>query len=625
MIENQMKENIINAILNNQDLSKYQKYLFPSEHKEYILNYSNKMRKEDILSNNDGVFSCPIEEEKTFNGEEHPEYENGWKNLLVFADNLQFLKTIYENKDKTIKDKVKKKIKLIYIDPPFATEDEFQNKYGAKAYKDKIKGSDFLEFLRRRIIVARELLADDGFFIVHIDQKKGHYLKVIMDEIFSENNFVNEIIWSYRSGGASKKASLPKKHDTILVYRKSDLATVNPQYERQYLEKPFMDSKVDENGKFYTDTLLRDIFEGELNVTSKDGMLKYNTRPVLNLSSERIDYPTQKPEGLLGLLINIFSNPGDIVMDFFCGGGTTIAAAEKLNRRWLGCDIGKLSYYTVQKRLLTIQDSSSITVKQLYSKKAKSFTTAQLGLYSLEKTLNLDFEQYKIFVSDIFKFELTNKKIHGINFEGIKEESLVKVFDFNKFKNTMIDEDYLRNMHQYIGSNTNGIVYIVSPISFIDFFSDYYEIEDVRYYFYKVPYHVIKELEKVPFERSIQPKTKKSINNVDYAIGFHFISPIEVNSSITFINDKFNLSIDKFINHERINSFDTLSCIFIDFDFQNDKFIMDEAFFYDDFVLENNNFVLKTEINKKNIGNKIKIIYTDIYGNEFSEIIFNKE
>lgn len=90
-----------------------------------------------------------------------------------------------------------------------------------------------------------------------------------MDEVFGENNFVNELIWSYRSGGASKKVSLPRKHDNILVYRKSENATVNSKIERQYLEKQFMDTKIDENGNFYSDTLLRDVFEGLINTYEK--------------------------------------------------------------------------------------------------------------------------------------------------------------------------------------------------------------------------------------------------------------------------------------------------------------------------------------------------------------------
>lgn len=159
----------------------YKYILFPNLQEEYELNYAGKMRREDVLAGEDGTLPVPLQLERVFNGKEHPAFEDGWKNMIVFGDNLQFLKTINENKDPLIKDKVKGKVKLIYIDPPFATQDEFQNKEGAKAYSDKKKGAEFLEFIRRRLILAKEILADDGAIYVHLDPKMGHYIKIILD------------------------------------------------------------------------------------------------------------------------------------------------------------------------------------------------------------------------------------------------------------------------------------------------------------------------------------------------------------------------------------------------------------------------------------------------------------
>ena len=177
----------------------YKYKLFPAEQKEYELVYGGKMRKEDVLANEDGIFPVPLQIEKIFNGKRKT-WDDGWRNIIAFGDNLQFLKTIYENKDPLIKDKVKGKVKLIYIDPPFATDENFSStNSGSKAYSDKKKGSDFIEFLRRRLIIAKELLSDDGSIFLHLDQKKGHYVKVIMDEVFGEANLVNEIIWHFRT------------------------------------------------------------------------------------------------------------------------------------------------------------------------------------------------------------------------------------------------------------------------------------------------------------------------------------------------------------------------------------------------------------------------------------------
>lgn len=175
MLSKAEKDYIIDLIEKGETIPNDYKYrLFPTEHKEYELAYAGKMRKEDLLADEDGSFPVPLQIEKVFNGTEHPAFDDGWKNMIVFGDNLQFLKTIYKNEDPIIKDKVNGKVKLIYIDPPFATTDEFQNKDGAKAYNDKKIGAEFIEFIRRRIILAHQILADDGVMFLHMDQKMVH-------------------------------------------------------------------------------------------------------------------------------------------------------------------------------------------------------------------------------------------------------------------------------------------------------------------------------------------------------------------------------------------------------------------------------------------------------------------
>lgn len=174
----------------------YKYKLFPIKQKEYELVYAGKMRKEDILANEDGVFPVPLQVEKVFNSNEHPAGDDEWRNMIVFGDNLQFLKTVYENKDPLIKDKVKGKVKLIYIDPPFGTGDEYDANRGQRAYSAKARGAEFIEFLRRRLILAREILADDGSIFVRQGYHFGHYIKVVMDEVLGKENFRNELIVS---------------------------------------------------------------------------------------------------------------------------------------------------------------------------------------------------------------------------------------------------------------------------------------------------------------------------------------------------------------------------------------------------------------------------------------------
>ena len=187
MISDYERDYLIELLKNGDDIPEdFKGKLFPVINQEYELSYAGKMRREDILANEDGSFPVPLQLEKVFNAND----VDGWKNMLVFGDNLQFLKTIYQDSDPLISGRVKKQIKLIYIDPPFATSDDFQSKDGAKAYSDKKKGAEFIEYLRKRLILAKEILSPDGSIYVHLDAKMGHYIKVLMDEIFSEFDFI---------------------------------------------------------------------------------------------------------------------------------------------------------------------------------------------------------------------------------------------------------------------------------------------------------------------------------------------------------------------------------------------------------------------------------------------------
>ena len=352
MLDREQKEYLIHLIQNDQPIPEDMKYdLFPALQEEYELTYAGKMRKEDLLANQDGTFPIPLQVERVFTQEESADRsfdpQDGWRNMIVFGDNLQFLKTVCEDRDPVIRGKVKRKVRLIYIDPPFATQDEFQNREGAKAYSDRKQGAHFLEFLRRRLILAREVLADDGSIYVHMDPKMSHYVRAILDEVFGKNSFVNEIIWSYKSGGASRRY-FARKHDNILFYAKTPRYIFHPQEEKSYNRnyKPYNFKGVpeyqDEHGLWYTMVNMKDV---------------WNIDMVGRSSGERIDYPTQKPEALLARIIEASTDPGDLVMDFFGGSGTTMAVAEKLGRRWITCDLGKLSYLTMQKRLLSIEHS----------------------------------------------------------------------------------------------------------------------------------------------------------------------------------------------------------------------------------------------------------------------------
>jgi DNA modification methylase len=309
-------------------------------------------------------------------GDEGDTFEEGWRNKLIWGDNLLIMSSLLEQ--------FAGKIDLIYIDPPFATGADFnvtttvgdehleiakeQSLIEEKAYRDTWgrRPSSYLEMFLARLPLMHELLAPSGALMIHLDWRVNHLVRLLLDETFGIGNFRNEIVWSYRTGGASRREALPRKHDTIWVYAKSSAFEVRTKTERQYLAKPFMGSKVDEQGRNYVDTILRDVLEGELLTVADDGSLNsFNTRPVLNLSSERIGYPNQKPEGLLSLLVEIATSPGDLVADFFVGSGTTAAAAEKLGRRWIAADLGRFAIHTTRKRLMGIDGCKPFEVMNL--------------------------------------------------------------------------------------------------------------------------------------------------------------------------------------------------------------------------------------------------------------------
>src|SRR3990172_2413552 len=188
------------------------------------LEYAGKRSKAAILAEGGaGIGSAPLQIVRCFG-----EIKNGeWNNLIVQGDNLQFLKTCYKNTDPLIKNKVKGQVKLICIDPPFATKSDFGGNDGERSYSDKVATAEFIEGLRERSIYLRELLADDGSIYLHLDQKMSHYAKIIMDEVFGKENFRNEFIWRRTYAGKTISRNFPSNTDVILWYSKSNSFVFN--------------------------------------------------------------------------------------------------------------------------------------------------------------------------------------------------------------------------------------------------------------------------------------------------------------------------------------------------------------------------------------------------------------
>ncbi|OHB87710.1 MAG: hypothetical protein A3C38_06900 [Planctomycetes bacterium RIFCSPHIGHO2_02_FULL_50_42] len=358
-------------------------------------------------------------------------------------------------------------------------------------------------------------------------------------------------------------------------------------------------------------------------------------------------YPTQKPELLLKRILEASSSRGDLVMDFFAGSGTTLAVAEKLGRRWIGCDIGKLAIYTIQKRLLQIEESKDLeNPRQKYGKPAKSFAVVTSGLYDLGKIFALQKDEYIRFVKGLFEIEETKQKtIGGVEIDGKKREFFVKIFPYWDLPSVSVDEQYLKELHKHIGAKIGERFYIIAPANNVDFISDYYQIGNIRYYFLKVPYQVIKELHKVQFKKFRQPQSKSQVNDLDEAIGFHFIRQPEVKSEVKKLKDKVVLKINKFESAysqdetgEKSDNFESLAMLLVDLNYDGEKFMMTNYYFAHDLLNhkprdnheESEEEIKKTlekqkeiliEFLKKECGKQIMAVYVDIYGNEFREVL----
>ncbi len=616
-ISKHQKEKIIRLLENNDDLPEgYRDLLFPTKKKEYELVYAGKERKEDIISE---TMAVPFQKVRTFG-------QNGkvWTNKLIFGDNIQVLKEIYNDQRGRNLLKTKDKIKLIYIDPPFATMQDFM-KNGEKVYQDKVIGAEFLEFLRERLIIAREILADDGSIYVHLDYKKGHHVKILMDEIFGENNFRNEVIWYYSTLGRPNDR-FAQKHDTIFCYGKSERTYFNEKearipYSNEYIKSHFRDN--DDKGK-----ICRKRFDaGKWRIYyPDDGMIPNDVWEIPyenSMSKDRLNYPTQKPTALLERIIKSSSREGDIVIDFFAGSGTTLAVAEKLSRKWIGCDCGKLSIYIIQKRILTIANSKSLENKdEKYSKEPKPFTLYNAGLYDYQKMKELPWDEYRNFALNLFEVRDEKHKLSGIELDGFRGNNHVIVFNHEKHKDVVLDYGYISDLHKNIGSQISNQFFIIAPAGNIDFMEDYIEKGKVRYYILRIPYSIINELHKKDFTNLKQPIDEKDVNNTVEAVGFDFIQAPDVECEYSSKKDSFIVKIKTFKSRIRSKkpvkyaNRETLSAVMVDWNFDGEVFDLDKVYFAED--IKKDKFEIKIE--KGKADEKIMLIYMDIFGNEKKEV-----
>lgn len=319
----------------------------------------------------------------------HPELE---PNRLFWGDNLHVMRQLPSES-----------IDLIYIDPPFFSGKQYNVIFGdqneLRSFSDIWEGGmpGYLIWLNARLYEMKRLLKKSGSIYVHCDWHASHYIKLEMDKVFGYSSFVNEIVWFYRTGGTSKRW-LGRKHDTILLYGRTESYKFNSQKEKSYLTHKYGFSNVeiyeDDKGS-YTIVGMRDVWE----VAALRG-----NQP------EAIGYPTQKPEALLERIVKISSNEGDVVADFFCGGGTTVAVAQRLDRRWIGCDQSRVAAAITADRLTRQVEEET---GQMFA--VPDITVEHWGVYEAQRLSDAPADQFRSFVLRCFgaRDEEQDEGIHG--------------------------------------------------------------------------------------------------------------------------------------------------------------------------------------------------------------------
>jgi len=349
------------------------------------------------------------------------------ENLLIKGDNLLALKALLQNHQNTIK--------LIYIDPPFASNKDYMRKVELRGlkdlgrieedsesiiqqtmYEDIWKRDEYFQFMYERLILLKELLAETGSIYVHLDWHVGHYIKLLMDEIFGQDNFRNELIWAYRRWAAQSKI-FQNSHDVILWYSKSDQYTWNQPYEK-YADEAAHFTEEDEKGKYRWQYLRGKKYKLYL----KEGTRMkdwWDDLPYINsMAQERTGYATQKPEALLERIIKSTSDLKDLVLDCFMGSGTTCAAAQKLGRRWVGVDVNKGAIQVTSKRLQKI-------IKDQKETKYPTFVIYKVNNYDL-RILKTEAKELAI-----QQYGITKVKTDTF-FDGLRDSGeLAKIIDFN--------------------------------------------------------------------------------------------------------------------------------------------------------------------------------------------------
>ncbi len=428
--------------------------------------------------------------------------KTGWTNKLIWGNNSLVLSSLINGE---FRNEIEKQggLKFVYIDPPFDVGDDFE--FDIQIGKEKIpkkrnameqlafsdtwgKGKDsFLSMLYEKLKLIHYLLSNEGTIMVHCDTRTIHNIRSVMNEVFSEDNFINQIVWKRRGGVLNETNRMGNTVDYILFYSKTENynfyeeRSLDDENTKKYIEERF--NKEDSKGKFMLQPLVNPanrpnlkyeykghippkngwlISKERMEELDKEDLLFFPTKkenrisrkvylseykgqlisclwtdifPINPASKERVGYPTQKPESLLERIIKMTTQEDDLIADFFCGSGTTLTVAEKLNRKWIGCDLGKFAIHSSRKRLIQVQRD-----KEKNGEHFRPFEVLNLGKYQREfffkdylfNERNIKNEQSEEHYYDlILKAYKAMKESNFTTIQGMKNNRAVAVGPFN--------------------------------------------------------------------------------------------------------------------------------------------------------------------------------------------------
>lgn len=327
-------------------------------------------------------------------------------NQLFFGDNLHIMRALPSNS-----------VDLIYIDPPFFSGRNYNVVFGdqneVRSFTDIWEGGmpGYLTWLNARLLEMKRLLKPNGSIYIHLDYHACHYVKVEMDKIFGYESFRNEILWCYEKPTSGKAKHWPRTTDTILYYTKNTDKehTFNIDSVRiPHSEKTKANYKPGLKGSTYG-------YDITLNEKGKVPWNWWVIAPAYKSLIENIGYPTQKPEKLLERIIKASSNPGSIVADFFCGGGTTPVVAQRLGRRWIAADISKIAVSVTRDRLLRAVLSENKKEVQQSLGRVPDMSVENWGIYEVPELVNMNNETFRNFILSAYNARLASSEglIHG--------------------------------------------------------------------------------------------------------------------------------------------------------------------------------------------------------------------